>query len=174
MGYELQALVAKKGTFEHYRQLHDYISVNEIGYDLELLLNDVYLQKALKTQFIFTHSNFEDWFLADQIMEICSKLSRITPVAFLDAQYVGGRGYQIAVVWQDARLIMKQKTAIARVAESIGPINNALRVLGVIAASDKDEFETVGLNKHRNMEDWFEESTGLDGEQYFTDYEDME
>jgi hypothetical protein len=38
-----------------------------------------------------------------------------------------------------------------------GPINRALRMLGVTAAANLDEFDTVGLGHHRDFYDLFED-----------------
>jgi hypothetical protein len=67
-------------------------------------------------------------------------------LAYLEAEYFGGVGTQSAAVWKEGTILEKSAAADA--------INGALRLLGVSADPDKDEFDTVGLGRHRHTEDW--------------------
>jgi hypothetical protein len=42
----------------------------------------------------------------------------------------------------------------------LGPINEALRAVGAAAGRDADEFDAVGLSKHRHSEDWLDDEPG--------------
>ena len=69
----------------------------------------------------------------------------------LEADYFGGAGEQAAVLWENGR---RQLTS--------GPkyraINTMLKRLGVtFTASAYDEFEAVGLDQHRDTDDWLSE-----------------
>jgi hypothetical protein len=72
-----------------------------------------------------------------------AKVSVKTAVAYVKAGYFGGQGSQWATVWADGRVVLWQVT-----------INEALRHLGVTAEPDLDEFDTVGLGRHRSVESW--------------------
>jgi len=63
--------------------------------------------------------------------------------AVIQTNYFGGRGSQSAAAYCGTAELMAPETG------SFGPINKALRHLGVQAAGDKDEFDTVGLSDHR-------------------------
>jgi hypothetical protein len=64
------------------------------------------------------------------------------PVAWVEAEYFGGVGEQHAVVWRRG------------VGEEVGTINAALQALGVRRSPDDDEFDTLGLGRHRATADW--------------------
>ncbi len=68
-------------------------------------------------------------------------------LAYIEAEYFGGIGTQASVLYADGR---ESGEPMA----SPDAINQALRFLGVIAADGNDEFETAGLNAHRNTETW--------------------
>jgi hypothetical protein len=74
-------------------------------------------------------------------------------VAYVEAEYFGGVGDQQAVLWREGR-----RTALNP--EATGPINEALRELGVRrlvpdgGGEPLDEFDSVGLGRHRATEEW--------------------
>jgi hypothetical protein len=81
------------------------------------------------------------------------------PIAYIETDYFGGTGSQSAVVWKG------NSVALGPVfcgeddngkfhASEVGPINAALRFLGVNATRGMDEFETVGLHRYRDNETW--------------------
>ena len=68
---------------------------------------------------------------------------------YFETEHFGGNGRQGAVVFQNGTAVFGPKSA------EHGPINEALACLGVrVAAPAHDEFETVGLIRHRHTEDW--------------------
>lgn len=48
-------------------------------------------------------------------------------------------------------------TSIGPVKRSIGPINKALRLLGVTASRGLDEFMTIGLDRFRHFDELYQE-----------------
>ncbi len=71
------------------------------------------------------------------------------PVAYIETEYFGGSGTQSAAVWRDGRLLMPPTKS-----ENVGPINRALRHLGVRFVWSRDAFQIVGLDRYRDNEDW--------------------
>lgn len=72
-------------------------------------------------------------------------------VGYLEAEYFGGHGEQAALLWADGRRQFVSDT-------SYGAINTMLRRLGVTkGGSQHDEFEAVGLDRHRDTDDWLPE-----------------
>ena len=71
--------------------------------------------------------------------------ARIPTFALVMTDYFGGTGDQWACVF----------TAGQRIG-GIRDINDALRVLGVRAVAGADEFDTVGLGRHRHAPDYLE------------------
>ena len=79
-------------------------------------------------------------------------LSTGTILAYVEAEYFGGDGDQGAVAWKDGIEVLPPTKAQ-------DAINQALRLLGVRPAGDKDEFDTVWLGRHRTMGGWVDEGT---------------
>ena len=73
------------------------------------------------------------------------------PVAYVTADYFGGMGDQAAAVWGPNGYLLEP--VIDTDVENTGPINQALRLLGVVTNGDEDEFDTVDLGRHRDN-DW--------------------
>jgi len=70
---------------------------------------------------------------------------RTSTFALVMADYFGGIGDQWACAYVEGRRV-----------ETVGDINAALRVLGVQAAEGLDEFDTVGLARHRSTPDYLD------------------
>lgn len=73
---------------------------------------------------------------------ILAELSMHGPVAYVETDYFGGVGEQVATAF-DRRV---------RILEC-GRVNEALRAIGVRAAHGRDEWDTLGLSGHRRMPD---------------------
>lgn len=77
------------------------------------------------------------------------------PVAYLEADYFGGVGTQFAAVWHHGDLVLGP---VVKAAHGRSPISQALRRMGVSAAGNTDEFDAVGLGRHRHVEDWLDDA----------------
>jgi len=78
------------------------------------------------------------------------------PVAYVEAEYFGGTGEQSAMVWDAGQVVLghlhlAEKASVPAVGT---PISQALRRLGVAKGDHQDEFDAVGLGRHRDTEDW--------------------
>jgi hypothetical protein len=79
------------------------------------------------------------------------------PVAYVEADYFGGIGSQFAAVWQGGKLILGPLVRgedEPPPAQGWSPISQALRQMGVSADGHFDEFDAVGLGRHRYTERW--------------------
>ncbi|GAA2230951.1 MULTISPECIES: hypothetical protein [Kitasatospora] len=84
--------------------------------------------------------------------------SKAGPIAYVEADYFGGRGSQQGAVWLDGKI------ALGPVGVAVGesfpaegsPISQVLRRLGAHRPYGEDEFEAVGLGRHRHTEGWLE------------------
>ena len=78
------------------------------------------------------------------------------PIAYVEAEFFGGTGSQDVRVWQDGAAVLELHEDPERPVEHTAPspISQALRLLGVRPA-DHDEFDAVGLGRHRRTEDWY-------------------
>ena len=79
-------------------------------------------------------------------------ISRDEAVAYVEAQFFGDAGGQEAIVWRDGEVVLEPVKS-----STYGPINEALRLLGVpIDPAQSDEFDTLGLGRHRRTDQWVE------------------
>lgn len=70
--------------------------------------------------------------------------------AILETSYSGGHGEQCAAVYRGGAELSSPQVAAS------GPINAALRDLGVVAQGGSDEFDTIGLGTYRDFDELFE------------------
>lgn len=83
----------------------------------------------------------------------CSSLG---PVAYVEAEYFGGTGTQFVQVWDARKVVLSPMQLADRGPEQFGssPISQALRRLGAVKGDHIDEFDAVGLGRHRDTNDW--------------------
>lgn len=83
--------------------------------------------------------------------------SAVDPVAYVEADYFGGIGSQFAAVWREGTVVLGPLVLTEdepRPAPGWSPISQALRHLGVSVDGQYDEFDAIGLGRHRHVEDW--------------------
>src|SRR5215510_6393804 len=103
-------------------------------------------------------------YMGPKLHQIGKALSVKVPLAYVETEYFGGTGFQGAVVWANGQMIFGP--ALTGDSEDFqtddlpdNAINIALRKLGVLKGSSDDEFDVIGLGKHRDNESWIEEMT---------------
>ena len=97
------------------------------------------------------------WGLIGRVATQARAVSGLGPVAYVEAEFFGGVGEQAAVVWDRGEAVFgptAQQFPSDVAAVNVGPINGALRALGVTAVDGRDEFDSLGLGRHRHVEDW--------------------
>ncbi|MGW7256062.1 hypothetical protein [Streptomyces sp. NPDC054834] len=101
------------------------------------------------------------WRLPGGFERLLAQWSAAGPVAYVEAEYFGGAGEQRAAVWADGALAVGPLDTPAKkwFSRAVSPISQALRPLGVRSSLGEDEFEAVGLDRHRNNDDWISSST---------------
>ncbi len=90
----------------------------------------------------------------DSLLAACSANG---PVAYVEAELFGGLGTQSAQVWQGGEVVFGplHQDEDDPAPEAGSPISQALRQLGVVKGDhDFDEFDAVGLGRHRETDDW--------------------
>ena len=90
------------------------------------------------------HSIFTN--LPDALVPRLADLSRRGRVAYVEAEYHGGGGEQRSIGWENGDAREAEESSFA--------IDSALRWLGVERSGDADCFDTLGLGRHRDVEDW--------------------
>jgi hypothetical protein len=105
-------------------------------------IDSTYQEQHSITLLPLTDEGLEE--IPESIAEIAAPLSRC---AYVEAEFFGGNGVQAFAMFSQGRL----DGGIA-VGKSV--INDALRMLGVVAKRGQDEFDTVGLGRERHTDDW--------------------
>jgi hypothetical protein len=82
------------------------------------------------------------------VAEWARELSKKGPVAYIEAEYEAGDGWQAAVVWRHEQRIYGPER------RARGPVNGALRLLGVAKGTATDEFEALGLGQQPTTTAW--------------------
>jgi hypothetical protein len=88
------------------------------------------------------------WYLSGPVIRAAESISQHGAIAYIETEYFGGSGSQAATVWD------RGEQSLAPEKRARGPINRALRLLGVRAAALKDEFDTIQLGNERSNEGW--------------------
>lgn len=70
------------------------------------------------------------------------------PLVWIETDYFGGFGKQSAILWKDGKKKRFREVAMD------SAIDKALKELGVVCENDNDEFDMLGLGKHRSNESW--------------------
>jgi hypothetical protein len=172
MGYTLQALIGPASALvphkSDFRETH-LVSLNQ-GFAMILVTPELYDElQAANLSAVTTNLDFSRFYLlSSAVTAWAEQLSINGPMAYIEADFWGGVGSQNAVGWKRGQLSLKPiSTEVGWDKANFtftGPplrewaINQALRFIGVVSEPDDlDEFEAVGLRKHRQTEDWIEE-----------------
>jgi hypothetical protein len=94
--------------------------------------------------------------LSEGLHALAIEISQHCPVAYVSTYYFGGQGGQDALVWDKGSLRFSPTAQGYNQGWPNSPISQALRMIGVVATKGMDEFDTVGLGKHRETHVWAE------------------
>jgi len=156
MGHSVTGLVGAQELLERFaerRALHPPVSLIE---GLAILpLRDRDLDAFLLPPMTGHPEGFT--YLSEQLAKELRLASVGGMLMYFETEYFGGSGVQGAAVFCDGATVFGPKAA------EFGPINEALARLGVrVSSPGRDEFDTVGLDRHRHTEDWLGEGRGDD------------
>jgi hypothetical protein len=154
VGYELQAVIAAERLLRSVSQAVPHARVVGLGQGLALLpmLDDLF--DTTGDRDADTSGCF--WKLPHGFADVLARWSAAGPIAYVEADYFGGIGSQCAAVWDGGVLVFGPlHLPVGRPVNASGtPISQALRRLGVTCHGRDDEFDAVGLGRHRHTEDW--------------------
>jgi hypothetical protein len=150
MSYTLQAILSTREMLERWRsESLGYVKLTE---RLAMVpLTKILLERFDIPEFPLTDEG-EEPALPESLGSLCRKLSRDGLVVYLEAEIFGGAGLQAYVLFSNGTMIGKPV-----VAEDA--INQGLRHFGVHSSSDVDEFDAVGLGRHRDTVEWMTDQT---------------
>jgi hypothetical protein len=138
MGYYLEAVIGKKSEIIKKFESNEKLIV-ELNYDFSMIPLVEQLTNEIE---LFEGTNYDEKLL--QWLKIKSKKSLI---AYISAEYFGGMGVQSIKIFENEDIIEDIKN-------QDNAINHTLEYFGLKKDKNKDQFELVGLSKHRNTEDW--------------------
>ena len=96
--------------------------------------------------------------LSDSVRKFALNVSFADRIAYVEAEFFGGIGYQSAVVWENGNAILGPFLA-QNLPRREMPINRVLRKLGVQTAEEMDEFDTLRLGRYRHTDQWVTTTT---------------
>jgi len=166
MAYSLHALISWQSELE--TQCHSFKHARVISLKPTLLALVPITSKLLtelETQRREVENSLETSIferLTPDLVDWILSLSKNSTIAYVEAEFSGGSGGHCAAVWQNGEIALnplltrwrQPNTPLNVTASSEMAINKALRLLGIKALGQTDEFEVVGLGRCRHTEKW--------------------
>ena len=161
MSYQLSAVVADAELFREQTADLDHAVLGELRQDFALLPITPQLVVELTgslPDFATDDRSAEHPFglvLSPTLVELLARWSQSGPVAYLEAEFGGGVGYQSAAVWLGGALSWGPRfDDELDTPREQWPINSALTQLGVEPGAWIDPFAELGLHLERNTDGW--------------------
>ena len=150
MGYYLQAFICKHTDSNILTDRFDKAKKIEIGQGLSLIPMTEELFDQIN-EFLESNSVGKFEYLTDNIETKILQLIADKKLAYVEAEYFGGEGGQMAIIWNN----QKRESFFEYGHECI---NRVLKDFGVKHKISKDEFDTLELGRYRNTIDWVEDN----------------
>jgi hypothetical protein len=148
MGYYLQAFIGKISDLKVLATRYDKAKEIDIGQGLTLIPMTEELFDQINN-LVASNSIDKFEYLTDNIENEILKHIGNTKLAYVEAEYFGGQGGQIAIIWNNNK--REQFFEFGQ-----DKINGVLKNFGIKSKIGSDEFDTVGLGRHRNTIQWIE------------------
>jgi len=116
-------------------------------------LRDEKLSEVLdgKKQTKIVWTELKEGILATPFIPDIREFGKDKTISKISTDYFGGPGYQ------EAKLFVNNKKEYDKSSESdykLNPINDILKLMGIIKKEGMDEFDTIGLGKYRSNRDF--------------------
>lgn len=151
MGHNIAAIIAGADTAAALAVAADAPALTELPFGLGIVpLSDRQFDRITDLK----PGPYVDGFayLSARLTAALTTASRKGPVVYIETEYFGGTGSQAAAAFVDGELVLAEHHVDMRDSHRRdGPINKALRLLGVSASGDRDEFDTLGLARFRDV-----------------------
>jgi len=148
MGYYLQAFICRKADTRLLTDRFDKAVTIDLGQGLSLVpMTDELFEQINNVSSSASIGKFE--FMTENVERKVLDAIGDKKFAYVEAEYFGGKGGQIAIIWQDN----KRELVL-----SLGQdkINQVLKGFGIIANEGQDEFMTLGFGLHRHTNEWIQ------------------
>ncbi len=166
MAYELQAILGRQAALERHRDRYRNAHVVPLNLGWAIIPLTFALRRELgraRTPGVWDASAVDEDFQRAMTAWL-EEISRDDVVAYVAADMSPAYpdyGSQDAGVWRDGQMVLGPLHSRGQ-----GAINQVLRFMGVPvdpAAREGDEFDTLGLGRHRKTEQWVEAAEALRG-----------
>lgn len=148
MGHFLKAFIGQKDSLTPIQEKYNSSKLVDLNNQISMIsMTDELFDEMNKLETSPEISSFE--FLTENIEKKTLELIGIKELAYVESEFFGGQGGHIGLIWKNG-----QRDFVGDFKRST--MNEILKKLGVIKTGTKDEFETIGLDKHRQTEDWVE------------------
>jgi hypothetical protein len=154
MGYELQAVIASKPVLLTLAGHITEACIVPLGQHLFLLpMTDAFFGAVTVAGAAELAGFWNAPAGFDHALAACSVNG---PVAYVEAEFFGGTGTQSVQAWDGGEVVLGPlHQAEGEPSATAGsPISQALRQLGAARGDYFDEFDAVGLGRHRDTQDW--------------------
>lgn len=143
MAHHIRGIVGPKGRLSEITAL----GLPEEVRELDVGMGWVPMTEAMMEKLALLHPNPSDADVRFErlgwgVLELLSELSRGSALIYLETEYFGKVGQQLATVFVGG----------VRTIEACS-VDEALRAIGVVARAEQDEWDTVGLANYRHMPD---------------------
>jgi hypothetical protein len=155
--YCLRAVIATEQV------LSELVGIIEDAHDAHVAFLGQHLSLLAMTDVLFDAVAVAEASLPDGLSKVPAALDRLLaacsangPVAYVEAEFFGGTGEQAAQVWDSGEVVLGPLHLGENepIPPTGTPISQALRRLGVTKGNHNDEFDAVGLGRHRDTKDW--------------------
>lgn len=148
MGHFLKAFIGNKESLIPIREKYDSSRLIELSDKISMIpMTDELFDDINQLETSSEISSFE--FLTENIERKTLELIGTKKLAYIESEFFGGQGGHIGLIWEN-----RERCFMGDFKKST--MNEILKRLGVIRTGLKDEFETIGLDRHRQTEDWIE------------------
>jgi len=150
MGYFLNAFLGQVDTLDKIERKFNSAKVVSLTTDIALIPMSENLFNEINN---YRGENaIRKWeFLTTDVEDVILALIGNDKLSYVEIEYFGGEGGQSGIIWKDGKRIFE-------IEFQQEVVNAILREFGVEKEEKmRDEFDTVGLGRHRNTEDWIKE-----------------
>jgi hypothetical protein len=163
MGYYIQAIVGSQTTILPLVNSRNSARMVELhkGLSMILMTEELYDEVNQTDVARFDNPAFNRFLrLSPRVIEWIVTASYRNSVAYLEAEFFGGKGSQSSVVWERGQIIHgpeHSRWAINKALRHLGitsRMNELMRSVGIYKHLFKDEFDLVGLGQCRHTKDW--------------------
>jgi hypothetical protein len=147
MGYDIQAIIGKQSEL----QTHSADFASAVVAPLAGGLALIPITDELLDEVGAAGDSGRFYKFTPAVANWLRTISASGPTAYVEAEFFGGVGGQGATVWTRGEQLLAPT-------HDSHAINIALRLLGILPGTFHDEFEAVGLPRHRHTDDWCDDA----------------